>query len=472
MKHRFIPAVISEKFSVRRFTGALALSAVLASVSVGNAQSTSAQSSSSGDAYQTAMDYVTTFYPLWFTYNQSQKSTPDQLVGPKNVTPLYQTVVAVNVDTLYASSYLDLSSQPAVLTIPNTTNLVFSVLILDPYGQILSEGMTFPPGATYALVGPGEYQGSLPPSVNRIDVGVNYPTVIFRVDKCVNGVDQTQAAETFRESLRLQSLSGYESNPSGGAPQILSELPDYAVPFKLLADAEIAIDPKLFLSQLMQAVASPRTPPLSQADSTLAADLNALYQAGNSMADLAAGVQAAHTEIEHNYLTNLDANKWIHYDNIGAWTLNGQDILDRSSITEYLQYGNNFGAASYFHTFRDSSGQQLNGETPGGYKITFPNGQLPQAKRFWSITAYTPESIELVPNSEQKYDVASYTPGLTYNSNGSLTLYFATSQPDGVPAANYVPVPATNFNLLLRVYGPEGNTSSQSYIPPAIERLN
>ncbi len=94
---------------------------------------------SSDPAYATAVSYVTTFYPLWFTYYQSIRSTPDQLVGPIRVSPLYKTVVAINVDTLYASSFLNLATDAAVLTLPST-DASYSILVLDRYGKVLSTG--------------------------------------------------------------------------------------------------------------------------------------------------------------------------------------------------------------------------------------------------------------------------------------------------------------------------------------------
>jgi len=49
-----------------------------------------------------------------------------------------------------------------------------------------------------------------------------------------------------------------------------------------------------------------------------------------------------------------------------------------------------------------------------------PGGQAgPEASRFWSLTAYAPEAIELVPNPINKYVVASYT-GAQLNPDGSL----------------------------------------------------
>jgi len=101
--------------------------------------------------------------------------------------------------------------------------------------------------------------------------------------------------------------------------------------------------------------------------------------------------------------------------------------------------------------------------------LTFPKRKIPEAERFWSVTAYTPNSIELIENSANKYLVARYTPGLQYNSDGSVSIYMATQQPAGIPAANWLPVPDRAFNIMLRVYGLEGNVND-TYVPPAIKR--
>jgi hypothetical protein len=90
--------------------------------------------------------------------------------------------------------------------------------------------------------------------------------------------------------------------------------------------------------------------------------------------------------------------------------------------------------------------------------------------RFWSLTAYTPEAIELVPNPAHKYAVASYTPDLQLNNDGSLSVYMAQQLPAGVPMANWLPIPAGAFNIMLRVYGPKGSVKDNTYIPPGITR--
>ena len=90
--------------------------------------------------------------------------------------------------------------------------------------------------------------------------------------------------------------------------------------------------------------------------------------------------------------------------------------------------------------------------------------------RFWSLTAYTPEAIELVPNPANKYAVASYTTGLQSNTDGSLSIYMAQQLPAGVPMANWLPIPPGAFNIMLRVYGPEGTVKDNTYVPPGIQK--
>ena len=87
--------------------------------------------------------------------------------------------------------------------------------------------------------------------------------------------------------------------------------------------------------------------------------------------------------------------------------------------------------------FLDTNHQPLNGSLHS-YTLKFAKGQQPQAKRFWSLTAYTPQGIELVPNQENKYVVASYTPGLfTDPQDGSVTILMSTSLPKDFPPLGY-----------------------------------
>jgi hypothetical protein len=415
-------------------------------------------------AYTTTVNYVAEFYPLWFTYNQSKNATINRLVGPDKISPLYQTVVAINVDTLYASTFLDLSKQPVVLTVPATT-VTYSILVLDPYGDVLSTSLVAGQPGTYELTGPN-FTGTPHKGMTQVSMPLDHLIIIFRSDQYTSdGVNEMAASEAFRESLQLQPLKDWKQDPTGGQAVILPEL-FFATPYKTVADALVAYDPITFLKQLQVAVASKNTPMLTAKQQQLSDKFNELFASGGDQSDFALGAQDAHTLILDDYLTNTDANGWIHFTNMGEWKAGQQ--LDRSAITEFIQYGNNIKAAAYYQTFKDSTGAALNGTDTKGYVLTIPADQIPQAKRFWSFTAYTPQSIELIKNKAQVYHVASYTPNLAYNADGSVTLYIAREKPKGIAPANWLPVGKGAFNVMLRVYGPEGAVAHDDYTPPAI----
>src|SRR5829696_4667480 len=105
-------------------------------------------------AFSTTVAYFAQFYPLWFTYNQSRFANHNRFAGPDKVTAVYQIVVAINVDTLYASSFLELAAEPMILTLPETT-ATYSMLTVNAYGDIFQTGIPSGTAGIYALTGPG-----------------------------------------------------------------------------------------------------------------------------------------------------------------------------------------------------------------------------------------------------------------------------------------------------------------------------
>jgi hypothetical protein len=447
------------------------------------------------DASTTTRDYVSQFYPLWFTYYQTSLGTPNRLVGPNKISPIYHYVVAINNDTIYASSFLDLSMEPVILTIPSTP-VNYSVLTLDRYCDIFHSALPTNTPGTYALYGPGFDPDSLPTTVTPVPLPFNYMTIIFRADrfKLVNGVEQDMSteADAFRRGMSTMPLCAYLGQscpagvPAGGPTRIVPEV-EFALPFKTIADNLIALDPIAFLRQLQAAVDSPNTPPLSSEVKSLSDHFNALFASGtaNNRSEFARGARTAHDEIINQYLDHTGDTNWITYENIGHWCPNPDDFypctnpdpgsslaVQRSSITEFIQYANDHEAAAYFHAFKDGDGLPLNGTDPNGYVLTFSSQEIPATSRFWSLTAYTPNSIELLPNSANKYLVASYTPDLQKNADGSISIYMARQLPPGVPAANWLPIPPGPFNVMLRDYGPLGSVLDGTYIPPGIKKVH
>jgi hypothetical protein len=433
----------------------------------------------SDDPYTVTLQYVIEFYPLWFTYNQSAHATRNRLIGPARMTPAFHEVVAPNDDTLYVSSFLDLSQQPDVLIIPDSTeNVTASLLTLDAYGNVFETTIDPKTPGKYALVGPN-FSGSLPAELTPIQIPENFSQWLLRADKfSPSGVDQTADAETFRKELRIMSLSQYETNPSLDNT-LIAPIALYRIRFKQIADDLCENHAISFLRQLQVAVGSPNTPPLDPTQQALVDEFNTLFgngkfnistEAGRELrAKFIAGTQQAHDLIIADYVTNTGATQWISFTNIGNW---GTDYLDRAAITEFIQYGNGFDTAAYYQTFVDANGAPLNGHRERVYVLKFEKNQLPEAERFWSVTAYIPSSITLHPNPLDKYLVASYTPGLETAADGSVSIYLSNTQPNGVPQANWLPVPNKVFDIMLRVYGPEGSVAQGTYVPPAVQAIS
>ena len=411
--------------------------------------------------YQTAYDYTVQFYPRWFTWTQLGIGQVNRLGGPSVMGPEYKSVVAINDDTVYAQAFLDLSSEPQIVTIPPYPN-IYSVIILDVFGNIIISASTPTiTGNTYALVGPN-FSGTLPNGIIPVAIPYNSSELIFRIDNySPQGVDQTQAA------------SNYQTNPAGGQA-FIAPLFYYSAPIKRTADDAIMTSPTDFLNTLQLAMASPTTEPLTTADQTLISQFNSSFNAakqqtadptGAPLSNIIQGAQTALTAIIDHWRSNTGPTKWIHPTNMGHW---GVNYLDRASANEYIQYGNDSQSAYYAHVFVDENDIPLDGNIYA-YTITFTQNNMPNFSRFASLTAYTPEDIELVPNAGNKYVVASYTPGLVVSPDGSVTIYVQPNPPTTAPTANWLPVPSGPFNLMLRIYGPQGNALDGTYIPPAVQ---
>jgi hypothetical protein len=389
--------------------------------------------------------------------------------------PEYKIVVAINDDTVYAEAFLDVANGPVILTIPEYQHK-YSILQLDVYGNIFETALSSAPpsdGGIYAFVA-RNYPWKVPENVTRVEMPYDFTTIAIRIDKhSPSGEDLTLAANKFRSELSLQTLDKYDPNDPSGRTLVLP-LFLFAPSVKVMADEGLATAPEAFLMTVQQAMASPTTQPITDSDRSLMNRFDAVFAEARNAVDhdsgaltaIIRGAQAAYAAIINRWQSHRGATNWIHFDNIGHW---GTSYLDRAALTEYIQVGNDRKAAYYADAFVDASGLPLDGGS-FGYTIQFTKEQLPEYERFWSLTAYTPEAIELVPNSLNKYLVASYTPGLVIEDDGSVTIYVQADQPDPAIVANWLPVPKGPFSLLFRVYGPQGSALAGTYVPPKIHR--
>ncbi len=126
---------------------------------------------------------------------------------------------------------------------------------------------------------------------------------------------------------------------------------------------------------------------------------------------------------------------------------------------------NTMAEAMYWWTNKDGAGRTLTGNH--NYVMHFPPGGLPPNKAFWSITMGDARN-HFVANPINRYSVSDRT-GLAQNPDGSVDIYIQTMAPAG-HESNWLPAPAGNFILWLRVYIPGEVILQGKYtVPPVAE---
>jgi hypothetical protein len=110
--------------------------------------------------------------------------------------------------------------------------------------------------------------------------------------------------------------------------------------------------------------------------------------------------------------------------------------------------------SQYLMGFVDADKSYLDGGKT--YKVTLPKG-IPAAA-FWSFTLYDNQTRSML-NTPQRYPRAgsqSYpSPAAEADADGSTTIYFAPTQPEGVKRGNWIQtMPGKGWFTLLRLYSP------------------
>jgi len=157
------------------------------------------------------------------------------------------------------------------------------------------------------------------------------------------------------------------------------------------------------------------------------------------------------------------ANGWITMVGLGE---PGNGMLLRAAQAQlFLGPVNVSKEAMYWWTNSDGAGHALSGAHD--YVMHFPAGGLPPNHAFWSITMGDARN-HFVANPLNRYNVSDRS-GLTPNPDGSVDIYIQNAAPAG-HESNWLPAPAGNFILWLRVYIPGETILDGKYaVPPVVE---
>jgi hypothetical protein len=378
------------------------------------------------------------------------------------ITPQDQPVVRSDVDTLYASAWLDLLREPVVLHVPDAKGRYYLVPMLDAYSnEFYSVGSrtTGDAAGNYAIIGP-DSKGSIPEDISSvITAPTNTVWILSRI--LVEGPEDLQAAGAVNRQFLLIPLSEYPEylrtrsyTPPTGVPV---KAPNPHFVGKPLPSSPGFSSPEFFDFLLPYALLNPV--PADQRSAAATYVWSGFFNQEQMTPAIRSEALKAIAAEEIENAGNKE-NGWSLDLNIGRYDSN---YLLRDAVAVSGLGANIPADAVYLNAHEDISGKDLSGEN--SYAIHFPPGQLPPERGFWSITVYD-QSGFLVPNTIDRYDVGSES-GLIPNQDGSVDILLQSAAPT-TRQTNWLPIPSGVFNLTLRVYWPSETVLNGVWLPPPV----
>ncbi len=372
----------------------------------------------------------------------------------------FRDVTAPNADTLYSSAFLDVSSEPYVLSLPDESGRYYLMPMLSGWTDVFTDpgSRTTGTGAqTYAITGPG-WKGALPDGVKEIKSPTGIVWIIGRT-YCTGTPEDYKAVHAIQDEYKLVPLSAYGKSYTPPAGKV-----DPSIDMKTAVRDQVnALDAEAYfklLAELMKA-----NPPAA-ADAPMIAKMAHIgivpgqdFDITKLAPEVRKGLEGAPKAAQEKIMEvagkpgNL-VNGWAVLTDLGSY---GTNYVVRAVVTAIGLGANLPQDAVYPKTQVDSSGNKLSGANK--YVLTFPKGQTPPVKGFWSLTMYDAQYF-FVDNPLNRYTLSPRN-DLKYNADGSLDLYIQNASPGADKESNWLPAPKDDFILMLRLYWP-------NEIPPSI----
>lgn len=383
--------------------------------------------------------------------------------------PSERWVVRPNLDTLYATAWVDLSGEPIVMHVPKVTGRFYLLQVLDGWTNVIAApGTRTLNGADrdIALVGP-RWHGTLPPGLDRVDAPTDLIWIIGRTE--VKGAGDLDAARTVELQYTLQPLTAFARNDALPPAEAFDledkgEKPPIAV---------AQLDPVSYFRTLARLMRD--NPPPATDQEALARFAKLGLRPGEPF-DPSPEVARALAGVSSRARQRLTALSLRLGEAKGGWRTIPDDVgafgsnYDERATVALVGLGANLAAdAIYPNAHVDGRGRPLDGSHR--YVLHFERGQAPPVAAFWSLTLYDDDGY-LSDNPARRYALRDRDP-LRYNGDGSLDLYVQRQPPtDAALRANWLPTPAGTFNLMLRLYMPKPTALSHEWSPPALQRID
>ena len=385
------------------------------------------------------------------------------------------SVITPNSDTPYSMLWLDLRTEPMVLSVPAVEKeRYYSVMLNDGntfnYGYIGSRA-TGNDAGDYLIVGP-EWTGPTPPGIKKVFRSTTqFSLAVFRT-QLFNPEDMPNVVKV-QSGCKVKPLSVYLHQPAPAPapainfPKIDKELVktnffeylDFALQFAPAAPEEKEIRAKL----ARIGIGPGKTFNFKDLSLEHKTEIGLGMKAGNKKVD------------EKVASTGKNINGWRVGSAFGDRDFYHGDWLLRAAAARAGIYGNDAAEAMYPMTRWRANGEVLDG-SKHKYTLTFAAGQFPPVNAFWSITMYDGRTQLLIKNPIDRYLINSpMLPNLKKNANGSLTIYIQKDSPGADKESNWLPAPDGPIYMVMRLYWPKSEVPSilppgeGTWSPPAVQ---
>jgi len=385
------------------------------------------------------------------------------------VEPDQRWVACPNQDVVYGAGGLALDEGPVVIQVPDFGKRfwVYQAVDLrtDSFADIGAMYGTRP--GFYLIVGP-RWDGDKPDDIIQVfacptNTGMLAPR-IFQDDT----PEDKRAIQDVLSLIDMYPVAKYDGNVKR---RDWSRLPKLTPPAAGDGSGETRwVVPETFFDELPTVLAD--APPLAGEETRYDEILAVIAAAKKDPALMAVLVDEA-TRTEQmlidpllqfrNWGTPLP-HHWTTANNGAAF---GSDYFMRTAIARSNILVNKPAETKYFYQDLDASGTRLTGASR--YLVTFPKGELPPVKGFWSLTLYDRFHF-FVPNAARRYSLGTKNRDLTRNADGSLTIFVQADEPiDPLQRRNWLPAPhGEEFSLYLRAYWPDRAVLDGHWAPPPV----
>ncbi len=374
-----------------------------------------------------------------------------------------------NNDTVYSVAWIYVGDEPVILSHPDMGERNFSFHLsgyTSDVFDVVSQRATGAAAGHYAIVREG-FDGRLPDGVKTLKATPT-PWVLLLGRTMVDGKGDMSNVSKLQDQFLLTPLS-YWGTPQDSVPASRDVWPPYKIKQDPLASwrtinrAMTENPPPATENALLNFFAEVHIGPNQNLDTLDEDSKRGLARAARDAHKLAIRARA---DTPGGDIVNGWRRNPLEAGRLGA----AGEYFTRGIVQSFKGIAPNYPEEGrYFGRSRDEYGQFFDG-SKASYQLTFPAGQLPPVDAFWSVTMYGHDA-NLVDNSIDRYSIGDRSPDLTYNDDGSLTLYLQYQSPGKGLEGNWLPAPDGRFALTLRAYRPQEPILNGTWVPPELQTV-